>query len=195
MKLRFVWVIAIATPLLLQLTGCISSPDAVVGSVEERGPYLDAVLTLPNGEWRFFFPPTDECRAALTVGGSVGVSSRGHFRRISGPDGERCDAVGVGTLARWRRGRVEGEMTPSSQANWRVIHEDAAYFLLRGRFALASRVGVPNTFDVVAVVPNDGVCEPIVREGASNLTFRQNGSRVLELGRCPVVGVAMAPTT
>ena len=62
--------------------------------------------------------------------------------------------------------------------------------LLRGRFALASRVGLANTFDAVAMVPNDDVCGPVARSGAATLVFRSGGARVLTLGRCSVLAVA-----
>jgi hypothetical protein len=101
-----------------------------------------------------------------------------------------CEPVGIGTLHRWRRSRQEGEMAPSSPARWTILHEDSEVFLLRGRFPVASRVGIANTFDVVAMVANDDVCAPIARSGQATLVFRTTGRRVLELGRCPVLAVA-----
>ena len=117
-------------------------------------------------------------------------SSGGSWGRVTGADGSQCNPVGAGTLRRWRRARVEGEMAPSSRAAWRIIHEDSQVFLLRGRFPVASRLGLANTFDVVAMVANDDVCRPIAKSGEATLVFRQSGSRVLDLGRCPVIAVA-----
>jgi hypothetical protein len=55
---------------------------------------------------------------------------------------------------------------------------------------VASRLGLANTFDVVAMVANDDVCRPIAESGEGTLVFRQSGSRVLDLGQCPVIAVA-----
>ena len=70
------------------------------------------------------------------------------------------------------------------------VYEDSKVLLLRGRFALASRVGLANSFRAVARVPNDDVCQPVARSGGATLVFRSAGTRVLELGRCPVIAVA-----
>ncbi len=84
-------------------------------------------------------------------------------------------------------------MAPSSPARWRIIHEDSQVLLLRGRFPVASRLGVANTFDVVAMVANDDVCAPIARAGQATLVFRPSGRRVLQLGPCAVLAVATPP--
>jgi hypothetical protein len=81
-------------------------------------------------------------------------------------------------------------MAPSSPARWSILHKDAQVYLLRGRFPVASRLGVANTFDVVVMVANDDVCKPVAESGEATLVFRQSGSRVLDLGQCPVIAVA-----
>ena len=85
---------------------------------------------------------------------------------------------------------MEGEGRPSSPARWEVIHRDDEVFLLRGRFALASRIGFAGTHDVVAMVANDATCRPVAESGASTLVFRQSGRPAFELGRCPVLAFA-----
>ena len=155
------------------------------------GPYIDAALSLPSGYWRFLFPQTESCAAVLRPEAPIFYSSGGSFGRVRSPDGGRCDPVGIGTLHRWRRSRRMGEMAPSSPARWEIIYEGPEAFLLRGRFPVASRLGVANTFDVVVMVANDDVCAPIARSGVGTLVFRPSGRRVLNLGRCPVLAVAM----
>jgi hypothetical protein len=138
---------------MVALAACTTlSGSYVVGSTV-RGPFIDATLATSNGEWRFLFPPTETCVAMLRSEAPVTYSSRGSFGRVVSPDASVCHPVGVGTLDRWRRSRQPGEMTPSSPANWTIIHEDPEVFLLRGRFPVASRLGLANTFDVVAMVP------------------------------------------
>jgi hypothetical protein len=173
------------------IAACVTPRWATVAVSQMRGPYIDATLALPSGDWRFFFPRTETCAAMLRPEAPITYSSGGSFGSLRSPDGSVCDPVGIGTLQRWRRTRRPGEMTPSSPAHWSVIYADSAFLMLRGRFPLASRLGVTNTFDVVAVVPNDEVCDAVARSGSANLVFRPSGSGVLDLGRCPVVGVAL----
>jgi hypothetical protein len=180
--------------LILALTctalACAGGGGSYVSNSIARGPYIDATLSLDGQEWRFLFPQTPECAAVLRPETPVSYSSGGSFGRLKSADGTQCNPVGIGTLRRWRRARVEGEMAPSSPARWSIIHKDAQVYLLRGRFPVASRLGLANTFDVVAMVANDDVCRPIAESGEGTLVFRQSGSRVLDLGRCPVIAVA-----
>jgi hypothetical protein len=95
------------------------------------------------------------------------------------------------------RGRDDAQQPgplDSSPARWTILYEDSEVLLLRGRFPVASRVGLANTFDVVAMVPNDDVCGPVARSGAASLVFRPSGNRVLQLGSCSVLGVAAPPS-
>ncbi len=184
----------IAALAALLACACVSDGPSYVGSSTVRGPFIDATLVLPSGEWRFLFPRTETCTAMLTVEAPIRHSSfGGGFGRAVAPDGSQCTPAGIGTLHRWRRSRREGEMQPSSPARWEIIHEDPQAFLLRGRFGVASRLRLPNTFDVVALVPNDDVCGPVARSGNATLVFRQAGRRVLMLGQCPVLAVATPP--
>ncbi len=181
------------TVLLAALTACATPKNSYVADSTLVGPYIDATLALPSGYWRFLFPQTEACAAVLRPEAPIFYSSGGSFGRVRSPDGSRCDPVGIGTLHRWRRSRRMGEMAPSSPANWGIIYEGPEAFLLRGRFPVASRLGVANTFDVVVLVANDDVCAPIARSGVGTLVFRPSGRRVLNLARCPVLAVAMPP--
>lgn len=178
---------------LVALVACATPKGSYVRTATLRGPYVDATLSLSSEDWRFLLPQTEACAEVLRPEAPVSYSSVGSFGRVTGPDGSVCDPVGIGTLQRWRGPRREGEMVPSSPASWTIIHEDSEVLLLRGRFPLATRVRVANTFDVVAMVPNDDVCGPIARSGAATLVFRPSGRRVLELGGCGVLAVAMPP--
>ncbi len=178
---------------LCLLAACATPRGSYVSTSTLRGPYIDATLLLQSGEWRFLFPQSATCAAMLRPEAPVSFQNRGHFGLVMGSDGASCDPVGIGTLRRWRRGRRKGETAPSSAARFEVIHEDTEVLLLRGRFPLASRLGVPNTFDVVAMVANDELCAPVARSGAATLVFWPSGSRVLQLSACPVLAVAMPP--
>ncbi|MBW2374250.1 MAG: hypothetical protein JRF70_17125 [Deltaproteobacteria bacterium] len=180
--------------LILVLTctalACAGGGGSYVSHSIARGPYIDATLSLSGQTLRFLFPQTEDCARALRPETVVSYSSGGSFGRVKMEDGTVCNPVGIGTLRRWRRARVEGEMAPSSPARWSILHKDAQVYLLRGRFPVASRLGVANTFDVVVMVANDDVCRPIAESGEATLVFRQSGSRVLDLGKCPVIAVA-----
>jgi hypothetical protein len=175
---------------LALLTSCASFKGDHVARTTERGPYLDSTVYLSGNAWRFLTPRSEECIEVLEPNAKISRSRVGIFGRLVSHGGVTCNPVGIGTLERWRRGRREGEMAPSSAASWRIIHEDDETFLLRGRFPLASRLGFANARDVVTMIPNDDICAPIARSGSSNLLFRTSGSRVLTLGRCLVIGVA-----
>ena len=178
---------------LCLLAACATPTSSYVSTSTLRGPYIDATLLLQSGEWRFLFPRSATCAEVLLAEASVSYQRRGHFGRVTSSAGASCDPVGIGTLRRWRRGRRKGATVPSSAARFEVIHEDTEVLLLRGRFPLASRLGVPNTFDVVAMVANDELCAPVARSGAATLVFWPSGSRVLQLSACPVLAVAMPP--
>lgn len=175
------------------MAACATPTSSYVSTSTLRGPYIDATLLLQSGEWRFLFPRSATCAEVLLAEASVSYQRRGHFGRVTSSAGASCDPVGIGTLRRWRRGRRKGATVPSSAARFEVIHEDTEVLLLRGRFPLASRLGVPNTFDVVAMVANDELCTPVARSGAATLVFWPSGSRVLQLSACPVLAVAMPP--
>jgi hypothetical protein len=173
-------------------SGCAGPKGSYVSRSTVRGPYIDATLSVPDGDWRFLFPNTATCAAMLKLESPVTYTRRGVFGSARGPDGAVCDPVGTASLRQWRgrQGRQEGEMAPTSRADWRVIHKDSEVYLLRGRFGVASRLGLGSTFDAVLMVPNDSVCAPIAESRNATLTFRTSGSQVLNLGACPVLGIA-----
>ncbi len=41
--------------LLLVLAACATPTDSYVSTSTSRGPYIDATLVLPSGEWRFLY--------------------------------------------------------------------------------------------------------------------------------------------
>jgi hypothetical protein len=120
----------------------------------------------------------------------------GNFGRFE-RDGESCEAVGTLALgARREQRRVRDSAVPRSTARYTVVHRDAQYILLRGRFALASRVGIPSAFDIVAVLPVDPACNDVAGRSEATLEFRPAGSgepfRLIASGRsCVVAGFAM----
>ncbi len=184
---------AIPFAVLTLLVGACAGPKgSYVSQSIVRGPYIDAVLSVPDGDWRFLFPNNPTCAAMLKVEAPLTYTQRGIFGRTTSADGSVCDPVGTASLTKWRRrrGRQEGEMAPSSRADWKIIHRDNEVLLLRGRFAVASRLGLGSTWDAVMMVANDDLCRPIAESGNATLTFRTSGSRVLDLGACPVIGIA-----
>lgn len=185
--MRPAWILG---AILVLLGGCATTKPSTVSHAALRGPFIDARLATPSGEWRFLFPASPECAAVLAPEAPVTYSPGGLWGRFYDPDGNVCEPVGIGNLESRRRSRVEGEGRPSSPARWEVIHRDGEVLLLRGRFALASRVNLAATFDVVAMVPNDATCRPVAESGAATLVFRQSGSPAFALGRCPVIAFA-----
>jgi hypothetical protein len=175
---------------LVLASGCATTKTSSVAHAALRGSYIDASFFTSSGEWRFLFPASPECAAVLEPEAPVTYNPGGLWGRFHSPDGTVCDPAGISNLERWRRSRVEGEGRPSSPARWEVIHRDDEVFLLRGRFALASRVGVGGTHDVVAMVANDATCRPVAESGSSTLVFRQSGRPAFALGRCPVLAFA-----
>jgi len=170
--------------------GCATTKQSSVTQVAPRGNYLDASFATSSGVWRFLFPTSPSCAAVLRPEAPVVYHPGGMWGRFHSPDGAVCHPAGISNLERWRRSRVEGEGRPSSPARWEVVHQDKEVFLLRGRFALASRIGVAGTHDIVAMVANDDTCRPVAESGAATLVFRQSGRPAFLLGQCPVLAFA-----
>ena len=170
--------------------GCVTTKESSVTEVAQRGNFLDASFVASSGVWRFLFPASPECAAVLKPEAPVTYNPGGMWGSFHGPDGTVCNPAGIGNLDRWRRSRVEGEGRPSSPARWEVVHRDEEVFLLRGRFAVASRVGLAGTHDIVAMVANDEVCRAVAESGNATLVFRQSGSPAFLLGQCPVLAFA-----
>lgn len=170
--------------------GCATTKHSSVAEVARRGSYLDASFATSSGVWRFLFPASPECAAVLRPEAPVIYNPGGMWGSFHSPDGAVCEPAGISNLEKWRRSRVEGEGRPSSPARWEVVHRDEQVFLLRGRFALASRIGVAGSHDVVAMVANDDTCRPVAESGAATLVFRSAGRPAFQLGRCPVLAFA-----
>ena len=89
--------------------GCITTKGVRVDSATQRGPYLDAVLRMPEQQRRFLFPASPKCRAVLNGQRDLSYETLGSFGQIYDDD-RHCIAVGVGSLSFWRKGREAGEM-------------------------------------------------------------------------------------
>lgn len=175
---------------LAVIGGCATTRSSHVTHAVTRGPYIDASFTTRSGEWRFLFPENPQCATVLAPDAPVVYTPGGLWGRFHAPDGTVCEPAGVGNLDRRRRSRVAGEVAPSSPARWEVVHRDEQVFLLRGRFELATRIGISGTYDIVAMVANDDVCRPVAESGASTLVYRPAGRRAFSLGRCLVLAFA-----
>jgi hypothetical protein len=167
-----------------------------VVSREARGPYLFVHVRGRQLDLRFAVPATVECGRVLEPDRTVRYEKSGTFGRFV-REGDACDAVGSLSLAAWRdrqpRGRTpRGGLLPRSDARYSVVHRDDDMVFLRGRFALASRIGVPAAYDVVAVVGTSPACQAAAARPAASLEFRPAGPvpfRRLAGGEpCPVEG-------
>jgi hypothetical protein len=172
-----------------------ASADAMVVASGEHGPYLFADLTGSVLREGFIAPLSAPCARVLAPEAQVHFRRHGNFGRLS-RDEEACEAVGTLSLgARRAQRRVRDSVVPRSVARFTLAHRDAQYILLRGRFALASRVGIPSAFDLVAVLPVDPVCDEVAARGEATLEFRPAGDepfRLLASGRhCVVAGFAL----
>ncbi|MBW2448238.1 MAG: hypothetical protein JRG83_20270 [Deltaproteobacteria bacterium] len=88
-------------------------------------------------------------------------------------------------------------MARPATARFELLHRDGRRLLLRGRFQLASLVGMPFGEDLVAVVADDDRCKNAVTQRVGSLEYRSSGRNafVLIVGgqRCPVLGFARPP--
>jgi hypothetical protein len=175
-----------------------SSTDASVNAVSELGPYLLVELRGRGANLTLFTPVTETCARVLRPEASVVYSKSGIFGRIT-RDNESCDPVGVASLAAWRDRtfRRRGRPLPRAQVQFTTLYEGKQLVLLRGRFPMVGRVGIPGGFDLVAMVANDAVCRPVIERGVASMEFRDAGpmpfSLVGERARCEVLGFAAPP--
>jgi len=175
------------------------STDVGVVAVEPHGPYLFVAVRGRQIDLRFAVPHTTTCARVLEAEASVRYEKAGTFGRFV-REGETCDAAGSLSLAGWRdrqprrRGGTNA-VVPRTTARYTVAYRDEDYLLLRGRFALAARVGIPAAFDLVAVVPESEPCRAIASRREASLEFRPAGRDPFRLlsGRAPciVAGFAM----
>lgn len=165
-----------------------------VSKVVERGGYLDVTVTGEAARLRSFVPADAECAAVLVPEAAVdylAIGPYGGFER----EGQRCQAIGIGTLHEWRDRRPEtpGSLIPRAQARYRVVYEDAELVFLRGRFPVTGRLGWVEGADTIAVVPRTPLCERPIRSGVASVEYYPRGKDVLALlsdaGRCPIEGL------
>ncbi len=166
--------------------------------LDRHGPYLLVEFRSGSALLTLLAPAGDEaCARMLRPEATLVYQKHGNFGRFE-DDGEHCDPVGVGSLAAWRdrqpRGPSGGSLIPRSTARFEEIGRDESVVLVRGRFPLAGRVGVPNGQDVVALLPNEAVCSPAIARGTASLEFFPTGRQALRLvgerGSCPVLALA-----
>ncbi len=167
--------------------------------LDRHGPYLVAEFRSGRALLTMLAPASDEtCARMLRPEASLVYRKHGNFGRFE-HDGDHCDPVGVGSLAAWRdrqpRGASGGGLIPRRTARFREIGRDESVVLVRGRFPLAGRVGVPNGQDVVALLPNEPVCARSIETGTASLEFFPTGRQALRLvgerASCPVLALAL----
>ena len=175
-----------------------STTDASVNSISQLGPYLLVELRGRGANLTLFTPVSEACARVLKPESSVVYARWGVFGRIT-RDNENCDPVGVASLVAWRDRtfRRRGRPLPRAQVQFTTLYQGKQLVLLRGRFPLVGRVGIPSGFDLVAMVPNDDVCRPLIQGGVASMEYRDAGnmpfSLVGERSRCEVLGFAMPP--
>lgn len=168
-----------------------------VARVTPRAGYLDTTLQGAGWRLRSFLPASEACSAVVAGEALVTFRSSGAFGTLE-RDAQRCDAIGMGSLAEWRKKVPRGNgfsasVIPSALATYRVVFEDEEVLFLRGTFPLAGRLGFVAMGDAIAVVPNVPVCQQAIRDGRSTLEYFPAGKHVLTLGsaegRCDIVGL------
>lgn len=169
---------------------------AQVLSAAPRDGYLDATIAVWDQRLRFFFPPDEDCEAVLRPEASIEWVEVGLFGRARSGEQE-CDAVGLLSLAEWRdrRPRPPGRPRPRASARYVLVAQDADLALLRGRFPLTGRIGIPGGVDLVAVVPKVPLCQGPLGRTVSTITFSDMGdvpfALMSDTGLCPILGFAL----
>jgi hypothetical protein len=208
--------IACALGLLAAAAGCSGARDAgryaeqrlnpfastrvALLSVDRLGPYLSVGIRDRGADLTFYAPAAEEaCAQLLRPEATLTWRRHGNFGRFEDED-LRCEAIGVGSLAAWRdrrpRDRRDASAVPRAAVAFREIGREAEVVLVRGRFPLASRVGVPSGFDLVAFLPRTDACAPLVARGVGTMEFRAAGRDAIRLvgsagAPCSVLGFAM----
>lgn len=171
-------------------------------SVDAVGPFLVAQFRNRGSVLTFYAPAADDgCARLLRPEASVTYRKHGHFGRFT--DGDlRCDPIGVGSLPAWRdrqpRDRRDGAIIPRASVNFRELGRDGDVAWVRGRFPLASRVGVPSGFDLIAFLPlDDPACARPLERGVGSMEFVPTGRQAIRIvgegAPCPVLGFALPP--
>lgn len=171
--------------------------EGEVALLAERGNYLDADVTTGGIKYRFLFDANAVCREVVTDGATVRYSQYGPFGRV-GRGEQHCDPVGILSLDQWRnrRGRRPGPVpVPRAQATYHVFYRDDDLIFARGRFPLASELGIAGGQDIVGVFPNVEICQGVLEKDVASMEYRDGGKQVLSLvaddGLCPFQGLAL----
>ena len=173
----------------------VGSTDGVVLGVSRHGEYLLVALGGSLQDMQFFAPATEACLQVLAPEARVKYAKAGVFGRFT-RDGAICDPIGVASLRAWRDRlpRAPGKPVPRAPAYFTLLQEDPELIFLRGRFPLASRVNIPGGWDLVAVLPNSGVCSGLAKRTDASLEYRVAGPEPFvllnESQLCPVLGFA-----
>jgi len=174
----------------------LASTALTVQTVEVHGPYLVAELSGRREQLRILAPAGAACASVLRPEAALEYAKFGVFGRVT--HGEAgCDLAGVASLAEWRdrQPRRRAGVVPSATARFVPVHRDEQVLLLRGRFPLASRVGIPAAYDLVAMVPNDAACGAVAARGEATLEFRPAGDTPFRMmaddAACVVSGFAI----
>ena len=184
---------------LLAVAGCANLPGATstwtVESVVVRGDYLDVSLATGGGDSRRFFTAAAEpCKSVLRVESVVEYVNLGPLGEFQA-DGATCVPAGIGSLAAWRdeRPRPQVGPLPSSQANFRLEHQDKDVAMLRGMFPLLGLIGWPGLGDTLVVVAQTPPCQSLIPAGVATIEYRVAGPEpyVLLAGdkRCALLGL------
>ena len=169
--------------------------EATVVARARYGPYLLVTLSGRGADLRLLASADETCTELLTPEAQVAYRKHGVYGRFE-RGGEICDAVGVASLAAWRdrQPRAPGRPVPRATVRFAVIYRDAQVVLVRGRFPLAGRVGIPSGYDLVALLPDDEACAPAIARGEASMEYRDAGPDPYRIvgsnGVCPVLGFA-----
>jgi hypothetical protein len=160
------------------------STDVAVNAVSALGPYLLVEVVGRKERLRLLVPASPACAEMLQPEAQLRYQKEGLFGRLQ-RDGESCDPDGVASLVAWRsrqpRHRAGTQVIPRATARFALVHETERHLLVRGRFPLASRIGIPAGFDLVALLPANAVCRAAAARGEASLEFRPAGNDVFRL--------------
>jgi hypothetical protein len=167
-----------------------------VQAVEAHGPYLVAKIAGRRDELRVIAAASSACASLLRPEARLHYAKSGVFGRVEAGD-VRCELLGVASLADWRdrQPRRRGGVVPRATARFTQIYQDDRLTMLRGRFPLASRVGIPAGYDLVALVPRDAACDAVAAKQEASLEFRPAGPDPFRMmaddAACVVTGFAI----
>ena len=172
--------------------------EASVLEVTRRGPYLEVELEAGGRPLQLLLPDTPPCRSLARPGARVSVSRAGPLGRLSAGE-DRCDPVGVLSLARFRD-RLARPRPPApvatGTARFEPIGRDDEFVLVRGRFPYLAALGLPS-HDLVVLLPATPVCLRLAQAGEATLVYSPSGRRAFWLmaegGDCELAGFAIPP--